>query len=60
MSLYQIQEALGVGRSTAYGLINDNLIRHWRIGSAIKVPKAFLIEYVLQSCGGTSPKGGDV
>ena len=50
MTISDIQKALGVGRSTAYRLINKGQINHLRIGKAIKIPKRYLIDFVIQSC----------
>ena len=46
MTVLQVSEALHIGRNSAYNLINSNSIRHLRIGSSIRVPKACLIDYV--------------
>lgn len=50
LTMEDMQKALGVGRSMAYRLIRDGSIRHMRIGKAIKIPKRFLIDFVLSSC----------
>lgn len=50
MSIQDIQEALSVGRSTAYRLIDSGLIKHWRIGKSIKIPKTYLLDYIADSC----------
>jgi excisionase family DNA binding protein len=50
MTIYDLQNALGIGRSMAYRLINNDEIKHFRIGSSIKVPKQFLVDYIEKSC----------
>ena len=50
LSIGELQEALGVGRSTAYRLINDERIKHLRIGKSIKIPKIYILDFVLNSC----------
>lgn len=50
LTIYEMQQALGIGRSMAYRLINDGKIKHLRIGKSIKVPKRFLVDYVLSEC----------
>jgi excisionase family DNA binding protein len=50
LSVADMQKALSVGRSTAYRLINDGDIKHLRIGKIIKIPKRFLIDYILSEC----------
>jgi len=50
LTIDDIQTALGIGRSMAYRLISDDKIKHWKIGKRIKIPKAFLIDYVNDSC----------
>ena len=54
MSINDIQNALAVGRSTAYRLISGGEIKHWKIGKTIKVPKPFLIDFVVNSCYNSS------
>jgi excisionase family DNA binding protein len=50
LTIENLQDALGIGRSTAYRLITSGDIKHWRIGKAIKIPKPFLIDYITNSC----------
>ena len=50
LTMDNLQKALGIGRTTAYRLINDNKIKHLRIGNVIKIPKLFLIDFVEKSC----------
>ena len=50
LSVSDIQKALGIGRSMAYRLIRNGNIKHLRVGKTIKIPKRFLIDYVVQSC----------
>lgn len=50
LTIGELQKALGVGRSMAYRLIGDGSIKHLRIGNTIKIPKRFLVDYVLQKC----------
>jgi excisionase family DNA binding protein len=50
LTIENLQDALGIGRSMAYRLINSGAIKHWRIGKAIKIPKVFLIDYIANSC----------
>lgn len=46
MSVQDLMKALNIGRNKAYYLINNNQIRHIRMGKTIKIPKVCLIEYV--------------
>ena len=50
MTIYDIQKSLGIGRTAAYKLINTGKIKHLRIGKSIKIPKQFLIDYILSEC----------
>lgn len=50
MNVSQLQEALGIGRNMAYNLIKGNKIKSLKIGKNIRIPKAFLIDYVQQHC----------
>ena len=50
LSVEDLQKALGIGRTMAYRLINSGEIKHLRIGKSIKIPKRYLIDFVLSSC----------
>jgi len=51
LTINNLQEILKIGRSTAYKLIGNNKIRYFRVGNAIRIPKAALMEYVEKSAG---------
>lgn len=46
----ELAEMLNIGLSSAYKLISTNQIRHWRIGTKIKIPKHFVIDYIEGMC----------
>lgn len=50
LNVEQLQEALGVGRSTAYKMLHTNQIVHFYLGRNIKIPKACLVDFVTKSC----------
>jgi len=50
LSIEQMQDALGVGRSMAYRLVKQEKIKHLRIGKTIRIPKICMLDYVLNSC----------
>ena len=52
MTVHQAREALGVGRTGVYKLIDQGLLKCFKIGNAYKIPKSALIEYVTSSCKG--------
>ena len=52
MTVLQAREALGVGRTGVYKLIDQGLLKCFKIGNAYKIPKTALIEYVTNSCKG--------
>ena len=52
MTVHQAREALGVGRTGIYKLIDQGLLKCFKIGNAYKIPKTALIEYVNSSCKG--------
>ena len=52
MTVHQAREALGVGRTGVYKLIDLGLLKCFKIGNAYKIPKTALIEYVNSSCKG--------
>jgi len=57
MTISDLQSSLGIGRTTAYKLLNSGKIRHMRIGKAIKIPKQFLVEYINNECYNGSSNG---
>ena len=52
LTVHQAREALGVGRTGVYKLIDQGLHKCFKIGNAYKIPKSALIEYVTNSCKG--------
>ena len=50
MNIDDVQAALGIGRSMAYRLISNGDIKHMRVGRTIKVPRQYLVDYVMRSC----------
>ena len=52
LTVHQAREALGVGRTGVYKLIDQGLLKYFKIGNAYKIPKSALIEYVTNSCKG--------
>ena len=52
LTVHQVREALGVGRTGVYKLIDQGLLKCFKIGNAYKIPKTALIEYVNSSCKG--------
>lgn len=60
MSVEQLQSAIGVGRSTAYKLVNTGEIRSFRIGTSVKIPKTSLLDYIanaVELCYSSSSSG---
>ena len=52
LTVHQAREALGVGRTGVYKLIEQGVLKCFKIGNAYKIPKSALIEYVTNSCKG--------
>ena len=52
LTVHQAREALGVGGTGVYKLIDQGLLKCFKIGNAYKIPKSALIEYVTNSCKG--------
>ena len=46
MSVEQLAEALGIGKNSAYSLVNNGQIGCKRIGRRILIPKSCVIDYV--------------
>ncbi len=49
VTVQQLQKMLGISRHLAYDLISGGYIRGIKIGSAYKVPKISVINYVLEA-----------
>lgn len=50
----QLQKMLGISRHLAYDLINDGYIHALKIGTAFKIPKVSVINYVMENGNGRS------
>ncbi len=46
VDINMLQKMLNIGRNSAYALINTNAIKHFKVGSAIRIPKIYVIEYI--------------
>lgn len=65
MTVSDLQEALGIGRNSAYALVRDKKIKSLKIGKNIRIPKAWLVEYIdnewyNDNCNGLVVNGGVV
>lgn len=49
LTVKQVAQALNISKNKAYELINQHLIGSKRVGRAIRVPKACLIDFVNSS-----------
>lgn len=49
MSVNDLRNALGVGRTKAYELISSGEIKSIKVGKSIKIPKVALLDYIFQS-----------
>ena len=53
LTVKQLQSALNIGRSCAYGLINEGQIPFFKVGKTIRIPKTGLLAYLhdsVESC----------
>lgn len=57
LTVKQLQEALSIGKNSAYNLIKSKKIKSIKIGSKTLIPKVFLIEFVENSCYNDSNNG---
>ncbi len=48
LTVKEVCAALGIGRNTVYRLLHSGELKSIRIGNKYKVPKKFLIEYILR------------
>ena len=50
VNLVMMIDMLSISRSTAYKLLQDNTIKHCRIGNSYRIPKKNIIEYLFETC----------
>lgn len=48
VSVDELQEMLGIGKNTAYKLINDKKIKSVQIGRQHKIPKCYIIDFLMK------------
>lgn len=58
LGIKDLRQALGIGRTGAYKLLEAGKIQSFKIGNTYKIPKSALIDYVNQQCP-TESKGGE-
>lgn len=46
LTVEEVKEILQIGRKSAYRLVENNEIQHFRIGTKIRIPKQCLIDYL--------------
>lgn len=49
LTVKQLQDALSIGRSTAYSLIHSGKLKYITVGRQIRIPKKYLLEYIADS-----------
>lgn len=47
VNIEQLQEMLDIGRNKAYELVNNGNIKSIRIGKVYKIPKIYIVDYIL-------------
>ena len=47
VTIKQMREMLNIGLNNAYELIHNNIIKSIKIGSTYRIPKCYIIEYLL-------------
>lgn len=48
LTIKELCEALQIGYNTAYKLLQNGTIKNLKIGNAYRIPKIYLIDYVLR------------
>ena len=46
LTVEEVKEILQIGRKSAYRLIEENKIQHFKIGTKIRIPKQCLINFL--------------
>lgn len=49
IDIHTLQKMLGVSRHHAYGLINSGQIQGRKVGKSYKIPKVYVIDFLLQN-----------
>ena len=49
LSINDLRNALGIGRTKAYELVGSGQIRSIKVGKSIRIPKTSLLDYVKES-----------
>ena len=50
VSVDDIMSMLGIGKSSVYGLLKSNLIKHVRVGKKYIIPKLAVIDFINGAC----------
>ncbi len=58
MTVRQLQDALLIGRTKAYELLNSGEIPSFRSGRQIRIPKKDVLDYIARLCYNTNVSGG--
>lgn len=48
LKVEDVMDILNIGRNAAYKLVNNGEVKSIRIGRNIRIPKAYLLEYLLK------------
>lgn len=48
LTVDELRVVLQIGKNAAYSLLRSGELKHIRIGSSYRIPKPYLIEYVLK------------
>ena len=51
VTVSQMCEMLGIGKNTAYRILNDNTVKALKIGKVYKIPKKNIAAYVTKKSG---------
>ena len=46
LTVTQLAQILGIGKNSAYKLVNENVIGHKRIGRKTLIPKVCVVDYL--------------
>lgn len=52
LTVQQVRQTLGIGRTAVYRLLEEQKIRCFKIGNAYKIPKSSLTEFIQNSLNG--------
>ena len=52
LEIKDLQQALKIGRASAYKLLRSGAIQNFKVGNTYKIPRTALLQYIEKNCNG--------